>query len=204
MRRIGRTGAVTPYQEEAYRRMIQLYPQDIVMAAARECGRKKKDPESVVKLLQSWKKRGFTSLQDVQQHIESFHDKESFLQQIRGRWNNRESDAGEHSLELLSRSEDTLGISREVIMKAADYAAEARRPMAYMDAMMTRYAEKGIRTPEQAEADHREYAAQYRSMEKTAAERKNPAQQYEQRNYDGVQEAAIERMMNRGRRNSDA
>ena len=204
MREIGRTGVVTSYQEDAYRRMLQLYPQEIIMVAARECGRKKKDPESVLKLLQAWKKRGFVTLQDVEQHIDSFRDKESFLQQIRARWSNRESDAGEHSLELLSRWEDSLGMSRELIMKAADYAAEARRPMSYMDALMTRYAEKGIRTPEQAEADHREYAAQYHSMEKKTAEKNNPAQQYEQRSYTGVQEAAIERMMKMGGRNNNA
>ena len=204
MREIGRNGTVTPYQEEIYRRMLQLYPQEIIIIAARECGRKKKDPESVLQLLQAWKKRGFTTLEDVEQHIQIFHDKEAFLQQIRSRWGNRESDTGERNLELLSRWEDTLNMSREMILKAADYAAEAKRPMAYMDTLMSRYSEKGIRTPEQAEADRLAFSAQYKTMEKAATEKKVPAQQYEQRDYSGAQEEAIERMMKMSRGNKNA
>ena len=48
----------------------------------------------------------------------------------------------------------------EEVMKAADYAADVQRPMAYMDALMTRYAEKGIRRAEEAEKDRREFSGQ--------------------------------------------
>ena len=107
-------------------------------------------------------------------------------------------------MEMLTRWEESLGMNRETILKAADYAAEVRRPMAYMDALMTRYAEKGIRTPEAAEQDHREYAAQYREIARNAAEKKLPAQDYSQRDYSGEQEAAFDKMLKRIRERHNA
>lgn len=197
MREIGRTGTVTPYQEEMYARMSALYPQDIILIAAKECGRKRKDPESVLKLLESWKARGFASREEVEDHIRLFRDREAFIRQIRSRWSSHEQDSGEHSMEMLSRWEDQMGMSRELILKAADFSAEVRYPMAYMNTLLNRYAEKGIRTAEEAEIDRREYAEQYREAAKKSGKKEQPAaQQYIQRDYSGEQEAALERMMN--------
>ncbi len=204
MKELGRTGTVTPYQESVYGRMLQIYPQEIILLGARECGRMKRDPESLLQLLESWKKRGFTTPEQVENHIQAFREKEAFLKTVRSRWNSREADAGGRHMELLNRWEETLGMSRELILKAADYAAEARRPMAYLDALMTRYAEKGIRTPEAAEQDHREYAEQYREIRQKAEAKKNPAGDYSQRDYSGEQDAAFERMMKKIREKSNA
>ena len=196
MKYLGRSGRVTDYQEKMYREMLQIYPQEIIEIGAEECGRKRKDPESLLKLLTSWKERGFTTKEQVETHIRMFRAKEEFLKQLRGRWNSRETDPGGRHMEMLGRWEDELGMSRELIMKAADYAADVQRPMAYMDALMTRYAEKGIRTAEEAEKDRREFSGQYKEIAKKAAEKSVPAQDYHQRDYSGAQEAAFERMMN--------
>lgn len=196
MKYLGRSGRVTDYQEKMYREMLQIYPQEIIEIGAEECGRKRKDPESLLKLLTSWKERGFTTKEQVETHIRMFRAKEDFLKQLRGRWNSRETDPGGRHMEMLGRWEDELGMSRELIMKAADYAADVQRPMAYMDALMTRYAEKGIRTAEEAEKDRREFSGQYKEIAQKAAEKSVPAQDYHQRDYSGAQEAAFERMMN--------
>ncbi len=196
MKELGRSGAITEYQEEIYARMLKIYPPEIITLGAQECGRKHKDPESLLKLLESWKERGFTTVQEVENHIRIFREKEDFLKEIRSRWNSREKDPGGHHMEMLTRWEETLGMNREMILKAADYASETKRPMAYLDALMTRYAEKGIRSPEDAEKDRLEFAAQYREMAQKTAENKLPAQDYHQRDYSGAQEAAFERMMN--------
>ena len=204
MKELGRYGRITSYQEKAYKEMLQIYPQDIIMIGARECGRKRKDPESLMKLLKSWKERGFTTKEQVENHIASFRDREEFLKKIRSRWSNEESDPGERHMEMLTSWEESMGMNREMIMKAADYAAEVRRPMAYMDAMMKRYAEKGIHTAEQAEIDHREHSEQYREMARKAAEKKLPAQDYGQRDYSGEQDAAMERLMNWSKKKNNA
>ena len=196
MHQLGRNGSVTAYQEEIYNRMADLYPFEIIMSAARECSRKKKDPESVLKLLESWKRRGFTHLEEVEEHIRQFHDREDFIRKIRSRWPVRETEPGERSLEMLAEWEESLGLSRELILKAADYASEAKNPMNYTDRLLRRYAEKGIHTPEEAEKDRTEFAAQYRDLSKAIPQKSGGNSGYEQRDYSGEQDAALERMMN--------
>ena len=196
MHQLGRNGSVTAYQEEIYNRMADLYPFEIIMSAARECSRKKKDPESVLKLLESWKKRGFTHLEEVEEHIRQFHDREDFIRKIRSRWPVRETEPGERSLEMLAEWEESLGLSRELILKAADHASEAKNPMNYTDRLLRRYAEKGIHTPEEAEKDRTEFAAQYRDLSKAIPQKSGGNSGYEQRDYSGEQDAALERMMN--------
>lgn len=195
MRQLGRTGSITGYQEDIFRRMTAIYPFEIVMAAARECSRKKKDPESVLKLLESWKSRGFTTLEEVEDHIRIFHDREDFLRKIRGRWPGRENEPGERGLELLSEWEDQLGFSRDLILKAADYAGEAKNPMGYLNTILRRYAEKGIKSPEEAERDHLEMNTQYRKSGQSGSSDARDIHGYDQRDYSGEQKAALERMM---------
>ena len=195
MRQLGRTGNITAYQEDIYNRMSALYPFEIIMTAAKECSRKKKDPDAVLKLLESWKNRGFTTSQEIDDHIRQFHNREDFIRKIRGRWPGRETEPGERSMELLTEWEERLGLSRDLILKAADYASEARNPMNYTDRLLRRYAEKGIRTPDEAEKDHDEYGIQYRDTARGTPQKPGGIQQYEQRDYSGEQDAALERMM---------
>ena len=195
MRQLGRTGNITSYQEDIYRRMTSIYPFEIVMAAARECSRKKKDPEYVLKLLESWKSRGFSTIEEVEEHIRLFHDREDFIRKIRSRWPVRENEPGERSLELLSEWEEKLGLSRDLIMKAADFAGEAKNPMGYLNTILKRYAEKGIRTPEEAERDHLEFSSQYQKEKQSGHSDARDIQGYSQRDYSGEQKAALERMM---------
>lgn len=195
MRQLGRTGNITAYQEDIYNRMSALYPFEIIMTAAKECSRKKKDPDAVLKLLESWKNRGFTTSQEIDDHIRQFHNREDFIRKIRGRWPGRETEPGERSMELLTEWEERLGLSRDLILKAADYASEARNPMNYTDRLLRHYAEKGIRTPDEAEKDHDEYGIQYRDTARGTPQMPGGIQQYEQRDYSGEQDAALERMM---------
>ncbi len=204
MRQLGRSGNITAYQEEVFSRMSSLYPFEIIMTAARECSRKKKDPDAVLKLLESWKKRGFSTSHEIDEHIRQFHDREDFIRKIRGRWPGRETEPGERSMEMLTEWEERLGLSRELILKAADYASEARNPMNYTDRLLRRYAEKGIRTPDEAEKDHAEYGTQYSDSARSSQPKSNRIQGYEQRDYSGEQDAALERMMSDAWGNEDA
>ena len=67
--------------------------------------------------------------------------------------------------------------------------------MIYTDRILRRYAEKGIRTPEEAEKDRTEFAGQYREMSKNNPQKTGGNSGYEQRDYSGEQDAALERMM---------
>ena len=203
MKKLGRTTIVTDYQEKIYDKMLMLYADDIIQLGAEECGRKGKGMDSLLLLLKSWKERGFTTKEEIENHIRIFREKETFLKTIRSRWTYQD-DVGERNMEMLAKWEEIPGMNREVIMKAADYATEVRRPMAYMDSLIRRYAEKGIRTPEEAEQDHREHMEQYREIARNSAATKLPAQNYEQRDYSGEQDAAMERLMDWSRKKNDA
>ena len=204
MKALGRPGMMTPYQNNLYNRMLEMYPYEIVLLAATECGRKGRSFDSLMKLLKSWQDRGFTTQGQVETHIRIFRDKEDFLKTLRSRWQSREADPGGTHMEMVTRWEEELGLSRELILKAADYAADTKNPMSYMNALMGRYAEKGIRTPEEAEKDRKEHSAQYKEIAQKATEKKLPAQDYHQRDLSGAQEAAFERMMNMDSEEDDA
>ena len=77
-----------------------------------------------------------------------------------------------------------------MILTAAAYAADATIPTTYLDKILTEYKEKGITTPEQAEKERKQYRT---ASGKTAGKpaRTVVAQQYEQRDYTGVQDELI-------------
>ena len=53
-------------------------------------------------------------------------------------------------MQLLDKWEDELDFSHDMISLAADMAFEAKKPVSYMDKLLTTWAEKNIRTPEEA------------------------------------------------------
>ena len=189
----GQYGPATPAQQKLYARMLEMYPQEIILLAARECGAKQKRFDSVMKLLQSWEERGFTDEEQIRGHIAAFHGKEDFLRALRQKWAGRDAEIGQKALQLLDKWENELGFSREMITLAADLSFEVKKPAAYMDKMLGDWAEKGLRTPQDVEKDrkaHGEQAARKIPGGKTVA-----AQQFTQRDYSGEQEAAMQRMI---------
>ena len=195
LKEAGLPGPASAYHRELYEQMTAIYPENIVLLAARECAKKQKDFDSVLKLLQSWKERGFTDEKQIKEHVQQFHDRETFMKELRGKWSGRGADVGEKSLQLLEKWERDLGFSREMIRKAADSAFEVRRPMAYMDKILTYWAEKGIRTPEGADNDRRENREHYREFTQKPSAKTVIAQQYSQRDYSDEDAAAMRRMM---------
>ena len=97
---------------------------------------------------------------------------------------------------LQNNQKDRLGLSRDLILKAADFAAEAKNPMGYLNSILKRYAENGIRTPEEAERDRLEHRAQYTKMNQSGSSDARDIHGYAQRDYSEEQKAALERMMN--------
>ena len=191
LKEIGQYGAATPAQQRLYDRMTEMFPQEIILLAAGECAAKQKKFDSVLKLLESWQERGFTDEEQIRNHIEAFHQKEEFLKKLRQKWAGQDADIGQKTLQLLEKWENSMGFSREMISLAADAAFEAKKPIAYMDRLLTDWSEKGIRTPEAAKQEQKTAGAgEMRKTGKTV-----PAQQYSQRDYEGEQEDAMRRML---------
>ena len=175
--------------------MTGMYPKEIILLAARECAAKQKNFDSVMKLLESWKDRGFTDEQQILEHIGAFHEKEEFLKALRRKWAGKDADIGRKTMEMLEKWENSMGFSREMISLAADAAFEAKRPLTYMDKLLTNWSGQGIRTPAAVQEERKKY--EERMLKETGNPRGKTvtAQQYSQRDYEGEQEAAMRRML---------
>ena len=193
LRELGQDGAPTPAQQKLYDRMTEMYPNEIILLAARECAAKQKNFDSVMKLLESWQERGFTDEKQIRDHIDAFHGKEEFLKTLRQKWAGKDADIGQKTLQMLDRWEGGMGFSREMITLAADAAYEAKKPIAYMDKLLTAWNAQGIRTPEAVKEEQKNRGEQ--ALSRKTPGKNVPAQQYTQRDYDDEQADAMRRML---------
>lgn len=197
---MGQYGPVTPARQNLYSRMCALYPKEIILLAARECAVKQSSFDSVLKLLESWRDRGFTQEQQILDHIHAFHDKEEFMKSIRNKWAGKNTDPGTRSMQMLEKWETEYGFNREMITLAAELAFEAKKPLAYMDSLLSGWAKEGIRTPEEAKQKGKPENLKSGSKPgKTVS-----AQQYSQRDYSHEQEDAMRRMIGMNGGDGDA
>ena len=193
LRELGQYGAPTPAQQKLYIRMNEMYPNEVILLAARECAAKQKNFDSVMKLLESWQERGFTDEKQIRDHIDAFHGKEEFLKALRQKWAGKDADIGQKTLQMLDRWEGGMGFSREMITLAADAAYEAKKPIAYMDKLLTAWNAQGIRTPEAVKEEQKNRGEQ--ALFRKTPGKNVPAQQYTQRDYDDEQADAMRRML---------
>ena len=181
LKELGR-GEVNQRNLQMYGEMLDLYPQEVILIAARECGHSGKELPDILKLLQAWKEKELTTTEEVSSYVQAFHDQTALIRELRGIWGTDESRAGKADRSLISKWENELGFSRDMILFAASYAAEAKQPMAYLDKILTGYSEKGIRTTEEARREHE--SAKPGSARQTG--RILPAQDFTQRDYSNV------------------
>ena len=177
-------GEISQRNLKLYDQMLALYPQEIILIAARECGHNGKDINDILKLLQSWKEKGLDSRSEVEEYVQSFHEQTTLIRKLHQIWGTDETRIGKADRSLVSKWENEYGFSQEMILATARLAAEAKQPMAYMDRILTDYRDKGILTPEQAERE--------RGKTRTGMKKKDGrvmhAQDFEQRSYEDVPE----------------
>lgn len=182
-------GDISSRNLQLYDQMLSLYPQEIILIAARECGHTGKDAEETMKLLQSWKEKGLDSQKDVETYVRAFHDQTALIRNIKKICGTDDNRIGKQDRSLISKWTNELGFGTEIILAAASHASEAKAPMAYLDRILTDYHEKGITTPDQVRKEHE----QSKSAVSGSGKRKRPnAQDYEQRNYQEVQDQMME------------
>ena len=188
-------GEINPQTQELYQRMTALYPQKTILRAARECGSARgKTAEDVLKLLQAWKAKGFENDAQIEEYIQEFHDQTAFLKELHRIWGTDENKIGRNERELAGKWEKEMGFSRKMILDTAALASEARAPLAYLDKILSEYREKGILTSEDAA---KKRAARLGQKEQQTGSRTKlvNAQQYQQRDYSGEQEEAMEQFI---------
>ena len=182
LRTLGR-GEVNQQNLALYDQMTAYYPQEIILTAARECGHSGKGVEETLKLLQSWKEKGLETGEEVDAYVQAFHDQTELIRELRRIWGTDERKAGSADRSLVSRWQNELGYDRSMILAAAPIAAEAGRPMAYLDKILRDCRAIGIDTPE---AMKKACEKSRPAGEKKSGVRPVSAQQYEQRDYQNV------------------
>ncbi len=184
--------AITPESKALMTEIGKMYPQQVILIGARECARNGKGLADLKKLLQAWQEKGLKTESDVRAYVNEFHAKNELLKKLRELWNGDEPKLGEAGRKAVTKWKEEWGFSEEMILKTAEYAAEAKKPMAYLDKILSVYRDQGIRTPEEAEK------ARQRFLEKAGAERKVTggktvtAQEYEQRDYSGTDKEMLD------------
>ncbi len=190
LKELGR-GEVSQKNLKVYDEMLQIYPQDVILIAARECGHSGKDAEDTLKLLQAWKEKGLETRNEVEAYVQAFHDQTALIRQLKKAWGTDETRISKTDRSLIRKWEQELGLSRDVILEAAGYASEADRPMAYLDSILTDYQGKGITTPEQVRLEHEKNRGSRKKTGKVL-----PGQDFAQRSYDDVPEEMIKNLEN--------
>ena len=180
-------GEISKRNLQLYDDMLSLYPQDVILVAARECGHTGKDAGETLKLLQSWKEKGLKNKTDVDQYVKAFHDQTDLIRQLKKLWGTDEGRIGKADRSLVQKWGNDLHFGPDVILAAAVYAAEAKQPMTYLDKILEEYRAKGIKTPEEVRKEHEQKPAGNRKRQSRIL----PAQNFEQRPYDDVPEKMI-------------
>ena len=191
LKELGR-GEVSQKSLKVYDQMLEIYPQDVILIAARECGHSGKDAEDTLKLLQAWKEKGLETRNEVETYVQAFHDQTALIRQLKKTWGTDEARISKTDRSLIQKWEKELGFSRDVILEAAGFASEAKQPMAYLDSILTDYHGKGITSPEQVRQEHEKNRGSGRK--KTV--KVMPGQDFVQRSYDGVPEEMIKDLEN--------
>ena len=177
------SGSVNDTTLALYDDMLAIYPQDVILTAARECALKNLAPEDVAKMLASWKAKGLSRKEDVDAYIASFKAKTELLRELRGRLglDRRES---ARDRKLIDKWLKELGFSSEALLHAADYATDKEKPMLYLDRVLGSFAEQGVRTPDEMDRAHKTFSEKAgRASEKRVTGKHVLAQEYTQREY---------------------
>ena len=189
-----KTAAAGPVDEEKkiwYRELRREFSEEMILLAAREC--KGRPLEDTGVMLKSWRAKGILTPAEAKAYIREFREQTDLMRQLRGIWG-LTSGPGTADRAMVAAWEKELGFPREIILYAAEAAAGADKPMAYLNRILREYAEKGIRTREQIDADRTNRKEQRNSDRKGKPAGKVAAQQYAQRDYSGAEESLVEVM----------
>ena len=165
----------TPAALRLYQEFAALQPHAVILLAADECGRTKREgkADDLLNLLASWKSKGMETEEAVRAYLEKYRETNLALRKIFDACGH----TGQPTASDRALYEKWKGLmSEEVILFAAGQASQAEgSKMAYLDKVIEHWHEAGITDISQASARKKPAAA---PKGKTVT-----AQQYQQRSY---------------------
>lgn len=186
---LGADVAVTEGIRSAYQELRALYPDEIILMAGHECARHGRKFDDVLPTLKNWKREGLETPEAITAYMKKIDEQNDFVWRLFSFWGVKEAPKSADRRRAV-KWRDEWGLSEAFIVFCAKYAAEASKPMGYLDKILESFRQKGILTPEAAEAS---WAANpLPKPRKMLSE-----QQYSQREYVDNTDDVLDQMMAR-------
>ena len=166
-----------------YDQMRVLYPDEVILIAGRECARGGRGLDDVMGMLESWQGKGLRTVQDVQKYIDEFNEQGALVKLLYDHWGKTDRPTAVDR-KRVQKWRGEMGFSMEMILFCAEFAKDAKGPMAYLDKLLTGYAKDGVRTPEAAAKARAAHQAAQESKPAARAGKPVQEQQYHQREYE--------------------
>lgn len=176
-----------------YRDMSALYPDAIILMAGKECAKRGAAFEDVMTTLKNWKRNGLETAGDVSAYMKKIDDQNDFLLMLYEMLGiTVKPNAADRRMAQKWLEQYAYDIS--FIVQCAPWAAGKDKPMMYLDTILTRFHEKGVRTIEAAQQERETHLQQVsaRPAAQPAAPRSGKTveqQQYTQREYTHTEDA---------------
>ena len=179
---LGLRGApVTEGTITLYEQMAADTPHEVILLAGGECARTGGKLDDVMALLDSWKKKGLLTAEQVREHIVQFNRLNRQLQELYTIWGKRTRPTPADRA-ALTRWTDEYGFSEACISLTARHAEHTERPVAYMETILKGLRDKGVLTLEGVRAELAAFKKNTVKSQPAAAKRVSH-QDYDQRVY---------------------
>ncbi len=170
-----------------YADMRALYPDNIILMAGKECAKRGADFDGVMTTLKIWKRNGLESAADVTRYMKQVDDQNDFLvmlYEVVGV--NVKPNAADRR--LVKKWLEEYGYDMGFVTQCAAWAIGKEKPLIYLDAVLSRFHEKGIYTMEAAQQEREKHqqtlaAKQPAQATPTRGPKVVEQQQYTQREY---------------------
>ncbi len=190
-----------------YADMRALYPDNIILMAGKECAKRGADFEGVMTTLKNWKRNGFESAAEITRYMKQVDDMNDFLRMLYEVLGVRvKPNAADRR--LAQKWLEDFGYDMTFVTQCAAWALGKEKPMVYLDAVMTRFHEKGVANMEDARQERERHQQELAAKQPAAVPAlRGPKtveqQQYTQREY-AHNDRAMDDMMKDWEGNADA
>ena len=186
-----------------YAEMRELYPDNIILMAGQECARHGLAFDDVMKTLQAWKKQGLSTPEEIAEAMRVVNEQNAFVQTLFALWGVRNRPNATDRARV-QRWLGEWGLTETFIVSCAPFAAEAGKPMLYLNKLLETFREQGVTTPEAAAAVHAAWREKHQPAQQPKAGKVLRDQQYTQREYTNTLDALDQMMARWQEENGDA
>lgn len=186
----------------AYRAMAQLGGHDVAMLAARKVAlsRESHTLDNVMRLLEAWNDKGLHTTQAVEEYLKELEAVDGRIKELMRRMG-RKGGCSQANRALMRKWLNEWRVPDELMNLAAEYAADAERPLPYMDKLLSSWRDAGVSTEEEARKAHARFAEGFapkgeapRSGVKRVIEQQYGQREYDPETYDGLSPEQLEEM----------